>query len=79
MACGKTVTVMSMKVSKGFFFGKKKQKTSVRRGIDRETGTDQTRKVFFASFLFTKKKTLRFPVQHRVVVRCRGHRSCTLA
>jgi hypothetical protein len=47
-----------VKARKGFFFEKKKQKTFLNWAIGHETGTDQINDVFFASFLFTKKKTL---------------------
>jgi hypothetical protein len=46
-------------VSKNFFFEKKKQKTFISFGpVAVKTARSKTNKVFFASFLFTKKKTL---------------------
>jgi hypothetical protein len=43
---------------KRFFFEKKKQKTFGPGGVGPAAATARRTKVFFASFLFTKKKSL---------------------
>jgi hypothetical protein len=47
-----------MKVSKRFFFEKKKQKTFGPEPVAVTAARPKVNKVFFASFLFTKKKSL---------------------
>jgi hypothetical protein len=46
--------------SKRFFFEKKKQKTSAPAGLGIAAATARRTKVFFASFLFTKKRSPSF-------------------
>jgi hypothetical protein len=48
----------SAKARKRFFFEKKKQKTFANLAPGRENTWVQINEVFFASFLFTKKKRL---------------------
>jgi hypothetical protein len=47
-----------MRGKEKFFFEKKNQKTFAHWAPERFNGTGQIIKVFFASFLFTKKKCL---------------------
>jgi hypothetical protein len=52
-----------MKVGKGFFFEKKKQKTFLSWGMGVETGMDLINQSFFASFLLKKKDTSLIPAR----------------
>jgi len=65
-----TVLLMSKEVRKDFFFEKMKQKTFVSWAIGVENAVDQRCEVFFASFLFTKKKNLYCPDLRRPGLQC---------
>jgi hypothetical protein len=52
--------------SKRFFFEKKKQKTFGPAGVGDSVARARRSKVFFASFLFTKKKTLLYKLRLKI-------------
>jgi hypothetical protein len=65
-----TVLAMLMETRKAFFFVKKKQKTFLNWARALTTARTQMIEVFFASFLFTKKKTLHCSALLYSFVRC---------